>query len=268
MKILDWLSPANFSSRQEGLRNMRVDNSGKWFLDTEQFKSWFEGNGANCLLCAGGRMPSIRPLLIVQSERESRFSCKFLTISVLTYRSIAVDYINDQTAKVIYIYFDYKSQQNQTCIDIARSLLRQLLSQLTTIPNNITDYFEECISQSRTPDIDIIVENLMSLSSVSLVYAIFDAMDECRENNLSKVLEVFNKLQKSFRLLISTRHHLVQNLRDNISNIELIDIKADMNDMENYVRKRLCMTKNAKPSLEERCVDLVKGVHGMYSPLS
>lgn len=59
MKILEWLSPANFSSRQEGLRNVRADNSGKWFLDKEEFKSWFEGKGANSLLCAGGRISFI-----------------------------------------------------------------------------------------------------------------------------------------------------------------------------------------------------------------
>jgi hypothetical protein len=203
---------------------------------------------------------------MIQSEQESRFSCAFLTISTLTYRSIAVDYIHDRKAKVVYIYFDYKSHESQTWIDIARSLLKQLLSQLAVIPDDLAEYVMECKSKSQPVDSNTVIEYLLSLSSLSPVYAIFDAMDECSENNLRKVLKLFNKLQGLFRLLISTRHHLVQSLRDHIDDVQVINIKGDTDDVENYVRERLRTAKNTKPALEENCVALVKDVEGLYSP--
>ena len=124
----------------------------------------------------------------------------------------------------------------------------------------------ECKSKSQPVDSNTVIEYLISLSSLSPVYAIFDAMDECSENNLSKVFKLFSKLQGSFRLLISTRHHLVQSLRDHIDDVQVINIKGETYDVENYVRERLRTAKNTKPTLEEKCVDLVKDVEGLYSP--
>lgn len=124
----------------------------------------------------------------------------------------------------------------------------------------------ECKSKSQPVNSNTVIEYLISLSSLSPVYAIFDAMDECSENNLGKVLKLFNKLQGSFRLLISTRHHLVQSIRDHIDDVQVINIKGETDDVENYVRERLRTAKNIKPALEEKCVDLVKDVEGLYYP--
>jgi hypothetical protein len=99
------------------------------------------------------------------------------------------------------------------------------------------------------------------------VYAVFDAVDECSDDNLDHVLELFSKLQNSCRLLISTRPHLVQNLRDKISDTNIIDIHGEINDMGNYVTGRLRMAKNCNSTLETLCLDLIKDVHGMYFPL-
>jgi hypothetical protein len=98
-------------------------------------------------------------------------------------------------------------------------------------------------------------------------YLVFDAVDECDDGNLDSVLELFSKLQTSCRLLISTRPHLVQSLRDQISDMHLINIHGEITDMGNYVTERLRMAKNSNLSLETLCLDLIKDVNGMYFPL-
>ena len=60
-KILDWLAPY-FATRHEELKKVRAEDSGKWFLQSNEFTYWTYGNGpwaeggvTLCLICAGIR---------------------------------------------------------------------------------------------------------------------------------------------------------------------------------------------------------------------
>lgn len=59
LKILDWISAANFSSRHEAICAERVENSGTWFLQSEPFQNWLDGIGSN-LLCYKGMRKSFK----------------------------------------------------------------------------------------------------------------------------------------------------------------------------------------------------------------
>ena len=64
-KILDWLSTENYSTRHKELRKTRIENSGKWFLNSNEFTSWSDGTGHGCLLCMGIRLTLVIISLIV-----------------------------------------------------------------------------------------------------------------------------------------------------------------------------------------------------------
>lgn len=72
-KILNWLSTGEFNERHEELRKTRAENSGKWFLESNEFISWLDGNGPSC--------PASVSTLIGFSDfqlvRENPFSCVF-----------------------------------------------------------------------------------------------------------------------------------------------------------------------------------------------
>jgi hypothetical protein len=51
-KTLDWLSPENFRSRYDEIRNDRVEGSGSWFLKSDEFRVWAEG-ASNSLIVSG-----------------------------------------------------------------------------------------------------------------------------------------------------------------------------------------------------------------------
>ena len=55
-KILDWLSSENYSTRHQELRKTRIEDSGKWFLNSNEFINWSDGTGPGCLLCIGIRL--------------------------------------------------------------------------------------------------------------------------------------------------------------------------------------------------------------------
>jgi len=57
--LLTWLSPLEPELRHQDIRERRVDNVGEWFLQTEQFRSWYEKSGEGegdkaVLSCYGG----------------------------------------------------------------------------------------------------------------------------------------------------------------------------------------------------------------------
>jgi len=42
--ILAWLSPLDPKSRHHYIRGHRIENIGEWLLETQEFRSWYEGN--------------------------------------------------------------------------------------------------------------------------------------------------------------------------------------------------------------------------------
>jgi hypothetical protein len=58
LKILEWISAADFSRRHEAVSKERVENSGIWFLQSEAYQEWLNGNASN-LLCYQGIRESV-----------------------------------------------------------------------------------------------------------------------------------------------------------------------------------------------------------------
>ena len=56
--ILAWLSPLDPKLRHQDIRDYRVENIGEWFLQTEEFRSWYTGGKGGdsdnaVLFCSG-----------------------------------------------------------------------------------------------------------------------------------------------------------------------------------------------------------------------
>lgn len=185
---------------------------------------------------------------------------------MLIFRSIAVDHLErrfraDANVKILHLYLDYKSQQTQTALNIGLKLLTQLLSGLNDIPEEL----ESLYSRGVRPDLTVCKRLLTSLAhKVPKIFAVLDAIDECRDSHQSEILGLLKHLQQSgYRLLISSRPHLLQNLRDQLKDPEIMDIYADESDLENYIKTRLHENGNKDQTLERKCLELAGTVHGM-----
>lgn len=55
LKILDWISRADFRSRHETVSKERVKNSGTWFIKSDPFQNWLKGAAPNILCYQGIR---------------------------------------------------------------------------------------------------------------------------------------------------------------------------------------------------------------------
>jgi len=45
--ILAWLSPLDSKSRHQDIQDRRVENIGKWLLQTDEFRSWSASGGGD-----------------------------------------------------------------------------------------------------------------------------------------------------------------------------------------------------------------------------
>jgi hypothetical protein len=56
--VLDWLSPYCVSERHEAIREKRIEHTGQWFLNANQFQNWIKAEDPALLLCLGkGSIP-------------------------------------------------------------------------------------------------------------------------------------------------------------------------------------------------------------------
>jgi len=54
-ELVAWLSPLNFWSKQSDVLSGRLEQTGEWFLESDEFKDWFKGT-QKTLWCRGIRM--------------------------------------------------------------------------------------------------------------------------------------------------------------------------------------------------------------------
>lgn len=187
-------------------------------------------------------------------------------------RSIVVDYLQEhfksENVAVVFVYFDYKAQQSQTAIDVRTNLLKQLLSHFEDIPAQLEAIYEGSARGNSRPDQLIVTQLLRSCSRrYTSVFAVFDALDECNESHQTEILKLFADLQGfGYRLCISFRPHS-KRLLNTPYDSKTIEISADQSDLTNYVLTRLKQKKNQSGELKDRCLQLVKGVDGMYVTL-
>jgi hypothetical protein len=56
-KALSWLSSLDFTKKQDELRDLRLDGTGKWMLDDLNYQHWLDGD-ISTLWCPGAREQS------------------------------------------------------------------------------------------------------------------------------------------------------------------------------------------------------------------
>jgi hypothetical protein len=164
---------------------------------------------------------------------------------------------------VVYFYFNYQSKETQTAIQIIKIIIKQLISGVD-IPENLESLYQKYTYESTTPAIRELLPVLESCSQpFSSRYAVFDALDECSNNHIDEILDLFVQLQKfGYRLLISGRPPM-NACQTRLSTVTTLEILATDNDIKLYITKKLQNHKVKLPQIKTRCLELVKEVDGM-----
>jgi hypothetical protein len=162
---------------------------------------------------------------------------------------LVIDRLRDQISTttdkqpVLFYYFDYKDQANQSLDMFARSLLKQLLCTGNSIPQEVQAFYDDWTKRSGSPDFATLSCVLESCSTrFSTIYLVLDALDEYQQKLLKKLVSFLCKLESAkgsrFKILCTTRPHL-SHLAKELKASETLEIQPDNPDVENYIKWRL-----------------------------
>ena len=193
--------------------------------------------------------------------------------------SVVVDHLDDRVklggGRLLYFYFDYKRQTEQTAFNILVTLLRQLLSTHSTFPNAASDLHKRIEKGQGLPsfkDLMMAFRNICASSSEEL-FLVFDALDECDEQtHREPILDLLDFMSGSnVRVLITSRPYPpdINNAFENYPQIVIeaadIDIRAFL--LEKITKSRRKISRFIDEALREEIIQLITAKsQGMYVP--
>jgi Cdc6-like AAA superfamily ATPase len=250
-KLAYWLTPIDYAPQQSDFINRRQEGTGKWLLDSGQFQEWLS-KSKQTLFCPG--IPGAGKTIIT---------------------SIVVDHLcttfqNDACIGIAYVYCNYQQQQEQGPTDILASLLKQLIQERPSAPDNVKTLYKRHMTKRTRPSCDEIRKELQSVvSNYSKVFILVDGLDECRASNSRRLLlEIFDIQTKAGANLFATSRFIPEIVKEFEGSISL-EISASDEDVLRYLDGQIPQLLRSGISRHADLQDMIrkeilKAVNGMY----
>ncbi|OPB40228.1 hypothetical protein A0O28_0003070 [Trichoderma guizhouense] len=183
-EVLDWLTTVDYSLQHSNYVKKRQPGTGKWLLDTQEFKDLKSGN-KKTLVCRG--IPG---------------AGKTILTSVAIHH-LQNNFRHDQNVGIAYIYCHYKQQGDQDIDNLLASLLKQLLRSRACLPESTAKLFKRHKEKQTRPSHDELLANLKSVIQLyKMAFFVIDAMDECQFSTLKQLLFHLFDLQEDHDIRI------------------------------------------------------------------
>jgi hypothetical protein len=162
--------------------------------------------------------------------------------------SIAVNFLYQEFSKVddiriAFVYFDHK--RTITPEEVIGSLLNHLLYRKANLSKELTELYSEHMERGTRPTYIELAKILETESrSVSQVFIVFDALDECpvKDDTRTKILEELRRLP-NVRLMVTGRPHVTA-IVSRLGDISELQIRARDEDINKYARERIHLNEN------------------------
>ena len=172
--------------------------------------------------------------------------------AVLTSRgcsSLVVDKLGDQVrgqiAAVTCFYFDFAARKEQSATSILGSLVKQVVSGMEKIPDEISRAFQEQkkVVGGCRPQLADLVKMLQAATSSQPTFVCVDALDECQGVQRARVLDSLKQiLERSprTRIFVTGRLHIRAEMEKRLlGRMTIVSIYPTRGDIIEYLRVRL-----------------------------
>ena len=186
---------------------------------------------------------------------------------------MVIDTLGDGTGEarekditVACFYFDFASQQEQSAAGMLAALLKQVVSGLEPIPEEIVGVFQEQkkIIGGRILRLPEIVRMLGSFSSSQRTFFCLDALDECAAADQTKILHSLRdilKISPTTRVFITGRSHVGGEVKKNLpGGVAGISISPRKGDIIRYIRRKLAEDSTSDEMDERLEAEIVKRI--------
>ncbi|KAE9366849.1 ankyrin [Stipitochalara longipes BDJ] len=242
--ILKWLSTVDVSQGFQAALQKHQEGTGEWLLEKSEFRDWkFTSGGWLWILGSSGCGKTILSSVIIKNLQETMI-------------------VNEP--KLVYFFFDFRDAVTQSVESLFRSLVQQLSTE-RVLPA-VQDIYDRSERGKRSPNFHELKKTLQNiLQTLSSVYIVIDALDECTQRDLlfQSLLEMKQWGLRSLRIITTSRTDAFVYEEDLLLDSPRIYIskKATENDIHTYVEQRLIENQRLKKWARDKDTrDLIKKV--------
>ena len=163
--------------------------------------------------------------------------------------SLVVDRLCDkargQNTTVACFYFDFAARKEQSATAMLGSLLKQIVSGMEAIPEDISRAFQEQKKAigGRGPQLIDIVRMLQAITSSQRTFVCIDALDECTAGHRVKIIDSLKQILEkspSTRIFITGRPHIRAEIEKRLGGkVISVSLCPNKEDIIRYIRVRL-----------------------------
>jgi hypothetical protein len=248
--VIRWLNEGvgDPSSNHESAKKKREPTTGRWFIESDDFKSWIQRTRTFAWLHG---IPGAGKTVLCSTITEY---VEGLCLANPTYQ-------------YAYFYFDFNDTTKQRTSQMLRSVIGQLCCRRGDIPAELHELYKRNDVGQRQPTHQQLIEMLHVLTKDSPTYIIMDALDESSERE--ELLETITKELGRMNILATSRKE--QDINEFLNDVADITIsitgsKID-DDIGLHVRKCFESDKtfrnwpqSLKRKTEETLVDKADGM--------
>jgi hypothetical protein len=248
--IFNWLTPADYISQQNDFLKQCQPGTGKWLLDSPQFRAWVDAD-KQTLLCPG--IPGAGKTILVSN----------------VVKELSTRFHNDSSVIVAYIYCNFKRRAEQTLEHLLASLLKQLAQGRRHLPESVKSLYDQCQSKRSRPLVDDISKALQSVAfEYSRVYIVIDALDECSASCRTQMLSNLSDLRAKYGINLFATSRFIPEIIEEFKQDPSLEIRADEQDVRGYIDGRIFdlppFVRERPDLLREIKTEIVRAVDGMY----
>lgn len=149
-----------------------------------------------------------------------------------------------------YVYFDYKEQDQQRPLRVLASLVKQLACRVPAphLPTEIEALYDNLSKEKKNPTLEQLYTTLIATSrSFERVFFVFDALDECdEENQRMELLPLLHRMGNDNINVFLTSRKYPEDIQDSLGDGPRIELAAHEQDIRKYVEERINQYPRAK----------------------
>ncbi|KAF3318690.1 hypothetical protein TWF173_006705 [Orbilia oligospora] len=218
-KILNWLTPNDYSLQQNDICRNKRAGTGQWLLSSAEYRYWL-ATEKQTLFCPGipGAGKTVLTSTIV-GDLYSRFREK-----------------SDVGIAYIYCSFSRAGTKEQRVDQLLSSIIKQLSQNWGALPEVIKKLRKTHEKERSEPSLAELSETLQSVVALyARVFIAIDALDECGGMSWARLLEEMFSLQTNYGTNLVMTSRFIPEIIKKFETFPSLEIRASNDDIENYL---------------------------------
>lgn len=184
-------------------------------------------------------------------------------MQLTVFRSVTIDHLHEFTVQndqsVLYFYFDYKLQSEQTRLKFIQTLLHQLLSAFSQVPPEALELFKAVAMRKDLPGWKELMSIFLDICNHSRdVFIVLDALDECdKVENRGPITSFIKEIKRSKARLLVTSRPYPADIDELLGCCTQIPIEASDSDIRAYILDRIDRTPQVSRIIDTELRDVI-----------